>query len=318
MRNLDWDNLRIVLAIADAGSIVAAARRLGVTHSTVLRRINAFEERLGARIFERLASGYKLTPGGEEMVAVARGMAEELVALERHVAGRDRRATGTVRFTTTDSLLATVVMDLLPRLREVHPEVQLEISSASGMLDLAAREADVALRATAKPPDSLVGWRLCDLGFAIYGAASHRRKALASTEPARLAAEPAWIAPSGGISGSRVGDFFNRHRGRFRVAARFDSFRAIHDAIERDIGIGFLPCYFGDSRPSLKRLSPVFDELTIGLWLLTHRDLRAVPRVRAVMDFFNAALAPRKALFGGRNAEPPRRRRQRPPASVPA
>lgn len=301
MQNLDWDNLRIVLAIADAGSIVAAARRLGVTHSTVLRRINAFEERLGARIFERMASGYKLTPGGEEIVGVARGVAEQLVALERTVAGRDRRASGTVRLTTTDSLLTTVVMELLPRLRVEHPEIQLEISSASGMLDLAAREADVALRATAKPPDALVGWRLSDLTFAVYGAASSRCKPLSDGEPLKLASKLAWIAPTGVISRSRVGDFFARHRDRFRVEARFDSFRAIHDAIERDIGIGFLPCYFGDSRPRLKRLSPVVDELTIGLWLLTHQDLRAVPRVRAVMDFLNAALTPRKAQFEGRS-----------------
>jgi DNA-binding transcriptional LysR family regulator len=299
MPNTDWNDFRYILAVADAGSIVAAARRLGVTHSTVLRRVNAFEHQTGARLFERLASGYKLTPGGEEMVEIARAMAQQLATLDRRIAGRDRRTSGTVRMTTTDSLLATVVMRHLGGLTKAYPDIRLEISSASGMLDLSAREADIALRATANPPETLVGWRIGDLAFAIYGPSRKSRGNVEKSNPLHHPGELKWLAPSGGIARTRVGDYFTRHAARFQIIATFDSFRAISDGIAAGLGYGMLPCYFGDASPGVRRVGPVVDELTIGLWLLTHQDLRAVPRVRAVMDFFNAALVPDKDRFAG-------------------
>lgn len=300
----DWNDFRYLLAVADAGSVVAAARQLGVTHSTVLRRINAFEERMGVRLFERLATGYKPTPGGEEMLDIARAMADQIATLDRRIAGRDRRTSGTVRFTTTDSLLAGIVIGHLASFRKNYPDIHLDITTVPGSVDLGAREADVALRATTKPPDTLVGWRICDLAFAVYGAA---RSATPKKRDAVVPSAPgarAWIAPSGGIARIKAADYIARRTGDIEVALGIDSFRGIHDAIAADLGIGFLPCYFADASRQVVRVAPVVPELTIGLWLITHEDLRSVPRVRAVMDFFNAALAPDKALFAGERPRP--------------
>src|SRR3712207_1272522 len=114
---IDWEDLRFVLAVADARSLAAAARALGVNHTTVLRRVVAFEERLGVRLFDRLASGYALTAGGEELLATARGMAEIVAGLERKLAGQDLRLEGTLRVTTTDTLMASILPSLLARFR---------------------------------------------------------------------------------------------------------------------------------------------------------------------------------------------------------
>jgi DNA-binding transcriptional LysR family regulator len=310
MQTFDWNDFRYVLAVAEQGSITAAARRLAVTHSTVLRRINAFEERVGARVFERLASGYRLTPGGEELAEVAHAMAEQLVALERRIAGRDRRVAGTVRFTTTDSLMSAVVMGEIEGFRARHPDVRLDISTATGVLDLAAREADVALRATAKPPDSLVGWRLSALTFAVYGP---RNATIEGTrrivDPLRDGRKLPWLMPSGNLARNRVGTFVARHVDSFRLVATFDSFLAIRDAVERGLGYAIMPCYLGDYTPGLVRLGQPISELSLGLWLLTHKDLRSVPRVRAVMDHMFHALSPMKARFEGTSAANARPRR---------
>ena len=118
---INWEDLRYVLAVADASSLTAAARALRVNHTTVLRRVNTFEERLGLRLFERLPTGYVLTAGGEELLASARTMAETVTALERRLAGADLRLEGTLRVTTTDTLIASVLPYFLLFFRSYHP-----------------------------------------------------------------------------------------------------------------------------------------------------------------------------------------------------
>src|SRR5918993_5806376 len=124
---IDWEDLRFVLAVADANSLAAAARALGVNHTTVLRRVNAFEERLGLRLFERLPTGYVLTPGGEELLAAARAMADTVAALERRLQGRDLRLEGELRVATTDTLMASVLPEVLAAFRERHPGILVEV-----------------------------------------------------------------------------------------------------------------------------------------------------------------------------------------------
>ncbi|HEX6959248.1 MAG TPA: LysR family transcriptional regulator [Ferrovibrio sp.] len=143
-----WDDLRIVLAVATAGSLAGGARRLGVNHTTVLRRIAAAEERLGLRLFERQPGGYMLTAGGEEWVKAARGIDETVTALERRLAGQDLRLSGSIRLTTTDTLMASVLPKILAEFRAAHPGIQIEAAVSNAMFSLTRREADVAIRPT--------------------------------------------------------------------------------------------------------------------------------------------------------------------------
>ena len=300
-RHIDWEDLRFVLAVADAASLAGAARALGVNHTTVLRRVNAFEERLGLRLFDRLPSGYALTAGGEEMLAAARAMAETVTALERRLFGQDLRLEGALRVTTTDTLMASVVPPVLARFREAHPGITLEVATQNTMANLTKREADVAIRPVVDPPETLVGRRVAGVAFAVYAA-----PALAATID-RPAAVPAlaglpWVAPDDSLAGSGVARWMRAALPHVTVAMRADSLVSLAEAAEAGIGATALPCYLADGRPGLARMTPPIPELGAALWVLTHEDLRRTARVSAFTEFAFGALAARRARLEGLEA----------------
>ena len=129
---MEWDDLRIVLAVFREGTLSGAARRLGVTHSTVFRRLGAIEEQMGARLFERFRDGYVPTPAGETAAAAAARLEDEVLTLERRLSGQDLKPSGMVRITTTDTL-GTILMRYLPAMRAAHPEIQFEIAISNAM-----------------------------------------------------------------------------------------------------------------------------------------------------------------------------------------
>lgn len=153
---MEWDDLRIVLAVFREGTLSGAARRLGVTHSTVFGRLGAIEEQMGARLFERFRDGYVPTPAGETAAAAAARLEDQVLTLERRLSGQDLKPSGIVRITTTDTL-GTILMRHLPAMRAVHPEIQFEIAISNAMANLTRREAEIAIRPTPEPPEILVG-----------------------------------------------------------------------------------------------------------------------------------------------------------------
>ena len=166
---LDWDEFRLVKAIADARSLVGAAEALGVNHSTIFRRLAVVETAVGARLFERSRSGYQPTSAGEEMIALAASMADSINEFERRVAGRDITPTGELRVTTVDAIAITLLPPVLARFRAANPGVQLDLIVAAQTLNLSRRDAEVAIRTTNEPPETLVGRRICVARWAIYG-----------------------------------------------------------------------------------------------------------------------------------------------------
>lgn len=168
MHNWDWSDLRYVLAVARQGS-AAAARVLGVNHSTVARRVRAFEDRLGVRVFDHLSTGYRLTEDGKAFLEAAESIDGVLHELGRSMVRSDDDLAGHVRITTTDSI-APLFVDTLAALRRAHPQVTLELLITNARLNLEALDADIALRPTLKPPEQLVGRKICDVGFGLYAA----------------------------------------------------------------------------------------------------------------------------------------------------
>ena len=143
---IDWDDVRYFLAVAHGGSVRAGAEQLGVNHSTVLRRISQLEERLGARMFDKLPSGYRLTDAGEEVLEFAEQMAAASNQLETRVLGRDQGVRGLLRVTMTPMLATHLLMPDLAEFARLHPEIEVEILSRDEPVNLTNREADVALR----------------------------------------------------------------------------------------------------------------------------------------------------------------------------
>lgn len=289
-----WDDLRIFLEIARTGSLNGAARALGVNHSTVFRRINAFEERLGVRLFERLPTGYALTLAGEEMQASASRVEREIDRLDRRITGRDLRLEGTLVVTTTDTIIENFLGPHLLAFRHAYPGILLELVIDNRNINLSKRQADVAIRPTRNPPETLVGRRLAGIAFAPYAAKSYMKGR--TPDLPRLD----WIAVDESLAHLAAAKWFRDTLPDADVVLRANSLLGVLHACAAGLGAAALGCFMGDRRKDLVRLSDPIPDAATALWLLTHEDLRHTGRVRAFMDFMAGSLATEIDLLEGR------------------
>ncbi len=295
---IDWDDIRFFLAVARKGSITGAARDLGVNHSTVSRRIAGFEESMGTRLFDRVSSGYTLTPSGHDMVPSAQRMEEEALSLDRQLFGRDEELNGTLKVSVAGPFASLFFMDQIHQFLDKYPSIDLNLDVSNSLANLHAREVDVALRASNDPPDTLVGRRLGRMAAALYGPKDY-------VAPGELGAKPEAQAPLTINYANNIRDW--QQQGWFlevyphaKQRMVTQSPETIQKAIQAGMGIGMLPCFMGDMDPSLRRLPPYRLESMYDLWLLTHADLRKTARVRAFINFLADAMAPHKDLLEGR------------------
>jgi DNA-binding transcriptional LysR family regulator len=296
MNRLDWNDLHLVLAVFREGTLSGAARRLGVTHSTVFRRLGAIEKTMGVRLFERFRDGYVPTPAGETAAASAARLEEEVLTLERKLSGQDLKPSGTVRITTTDTLLP-ILMRHVPAMRTLHPEIQLEIGISNTMANLTRREAEIAIRPTPEPPEILVGRRVADIAHAIYGS-----RAYLDRRNDRDASAHDWIGLDEALAGTVIGQWMQENLRGARVTCRVDALLALRDAAATGLGLALLPCYVGDAVSGLRRFkAKILAEPRSTLWLLTHDDLKHTARIRATLDFLAKAFASERKLLEGKH-----------------
>lgn len=290
----DWDDLRYFLAVARKGSIRAAAAALAVNHSTVSRRIDAFEAKANARLFERLPSGYVLTEAGEHILELVERIETDAVAVGRRLAGRDSELSGTLRVTLPNTIATKLLMPDLVAFSQAFPEIDLAIDVSLSMADLARRQADVAIRVSNDPPGNLVGRRLVKYARSIYASQEYLVRHDVVSAPERLewigwndsVANPQWVRES------PFPDAVVKHRVPDTLAHL--------EAAKNGLGISMLPCFIGDTEPTLRRLPPGLAEPDREIWLLTHEDLRNTARVRRFMDFMANAILAKKGLLEGR------------------
>lgn len=281
---LDWNDYQTVLRIAEAGSLSGAAHRSGSSHPTMFRRINAVEEKLGVRLFERFRTGYRLTAAGEEVAATAREIEELTNETERRVGGRDLRPSGVVRLATTDTLLNGLLAAELVLLRQAEPEIVLEVSVSNEISDLSFREADIAIRPAAAPPEHLIGRRLGRIRQAVYALQDWDAGEADGQDWSALP----WIGPSASTPYPQLHAWM-RDTGYDRsCVSRVNSVLGMHAAVRSGVGVAVLPCYLAEPDPALRRLGGPIEDLAVDLWLLTHPDLRQTARVRAVLDYFGS------------------------------
>jgi molybdate transport repressor ModE-like protein len=296
----DWNDLRLVLAVARAGTLSGAARALGVNHSTAFRRLNTLEERLGARLFERLPGGaYATTPAGERVAGAAERVETETAALDREIAGRDHRLTGRVRLTMSETFAFRLLAPVMARFRALYPGVVVELVIDSRLLSLSRREADVALRAARPREGDLFGRKLCDVAWTVYGAPALLGAGAPLPGPAALARFPmiAWGEDAVGINAA---DWLAATVPAGAVVYRASSLVHQLVAAREGIGLAALPCYLGDPEPGLVRALPEpVPALSRELWVVTHEDLRRTARVRACLDVIGEGIAARRPLLEG-------------------
>jgi len=291
---LSWDDFRYVKAIADTRSLGGAAAELSVNHSTVFRRLAQIEKGLGSRLFERSRGGYALTPCGEEMVRLAERMGEDIVAFERQVTGHDLRPSGELRVTTNDTALIYLMTEIFAGFRRAYPEISLDVVVSNQPLNLSKRDADVAIRATERPPETLIGRRAASIAWAVFAASETARNNFDPLSDGRAAE---WIGFGDNLANLKAAKWLKEHGGR--PVYRINTVLGLAEATAAGLGLGLLPCFIGAKTPGVTRLTPPLPDVVEGLWLLTHADLRATARVRAFMDFAGAEIAKRRKELEG-------------------
>lgn len=290
-KGIDWDDLRLVLAIARGAGLSGAARLLGLNHATVFRRLNQLEQRVGVRLFERFRTGYAATAAGEKVVALADRIESGVVEVTRELSGQDMRPQGTVRLTTTDALMP-LIGRCLPHLHDTNPEIKIELCIVNMMVNLSRRDADIALRATGSPPPDLFGRKVGKFVYGVYAAKGLNAKRTG------LSALP-WVAPDDTVSHTPSAVWMTKHMPDVTVAGRGNSLPSILEMVRAGIGVGLLPCLLADQLPELRQIGHPAP-MALDLWLLTHNDLRNVARVRATMTALGDAIASNQTLLSGK------------------
>lgn len=289
-RDMNWDDLRLFLAVARTGSISGAARQLGVQHSTISRRMRSFEEKLGARLIERKKSGYELTQAGENIKETATQIEREVLGVEGALVGQDTNLVGPLRVTAINNMASSVLMPMFASFSEKHPAVELHVIVSNTDASLSEREADVAIRLTNSPTDTLIGKRIVTVASTIYGSREYLKQL---REQGR---EPAWI-------GVECCGF---HKTWTRQACGEQTHNFISDdtlltlsAIREGLGVSILPCFMGDTDPLLERYCDPDPAYNLGLWVLLHPDLKRTARVQAFREHMVETINEKSDLFEG-------------------
>jgi DNA-binding transcriptional LysR family regulator len=278
---IDWNDLKWFLAVAEVGSFRAAASATGLNHTTLSRRIRGLEESLGTSLLERAPTGLTLTDAGRELRRTAEILHEEVEDLERRLAGHDQRPAGTVSVTYGDGF-ASEVVGAVARLGLQYPEIDVVHINTEDFVDVARREADIAVRVGDSPPDNFFGRRVGTVRWALYGAKSK----YAEPEDDFVPADHYWVGFGGRWANAPPTKLLKDNIPEGRIRARIDDPQSIRELAAAGIGLGLLMCIDGDRDQRLTRVAPWPGDLPpTSLWLLLHPDMRRVHRVRVVVDY---------------------------------
>jgi DNA-binding transcriptional LysR family regulator len=291
---LSWDDLRVVQAVARTGALAAAARMLGINVTTITRRLAKVEEVLGVALFDRRRTGYVVTAHGEEVVALAERVELDVIGVARRVSGHAQGHAGDLRITTSDSLLLYFLTPMIASFKACNPAVRVEVTVGNGALNLARGEADIAIRATEKPPENLFGRKVSMIAWAPY------RAWCDEVADNHGGPNQQWVSYGGKLTGLKAAELVAARVPPEDIGYRTDSVAGAAAAIAAGLGVGYLPCMLGDLSPDLQRIGPIEPELNDDLWLLTHPDIRRSGRVYAFMTHCAEAIGQSRDLVEGR------------------
>lgn len=295
MQNMDWNDLNYCLVVANEGSVSAAAKKLGVNHTTVSRRVTALEKELGATLFDRSTKGWLITPLGESILPSLQQMQEEANTVLRHATAGQEELSGKLRVTAVDICIQRVLLPGLKAFSEKYPDISIELIASDESFNLAAHDADIAFRTTDNPPPNVVGKKIADFAHALYGTEELYQRVMAGDPTVGAVtwmgdgtSQPEWIAK----------DFPD-----MPIRYRANSLNVSYDLITNGHGIGQLPCGLGDAEHGLRRIPCKHVDAGMGFWVLSHIDLRTTARIRIFRDFMLDSIAPYVPLIEGRMSQ---------------
>ena len=283
----NWDDMRFVLAVAEAGTVSAAARVLGVNHATVLRRVAAFEERYKIQIFDKTAKGYAILDGRLRVIDAAREVETAIRSVAEVVQGTQTPLRGVVRVTSTDTFCHVVLPETVATLQKSAQGLRIELLSTNAHLDLSRLHADITVRPAVALDADLTGEVAAQLGFDVYAHPD--------------ADADHWLGLSGAIARSVVAEWMAGAVAASAITGAGDSFMTLRELAAGGLGQVVLPCVLGDSDPRLERRRGIMPAMPVDLWVASHGDLADVPRIRAVRALLIEALAARADWLAGRD-----------------
>lgn len=293
---MDWNALKLFLAIAENNTLSGAAQDLEVNHSTVFRRLNAFEDEIGGRLFERLSHGYELTAMGEELLISAKKIAASFDALERQIVGKDIQPKGTVKITAPNNIAYRYLPRYLTEFNKSYPDIRIELLISNLEVNLNSRQADIAVRATPAPPEHLVGRKVRQLKWSVYGSKTYEKMhAKKSGMPINIKQlkTHSLIGATGAVSQLPAYRWLDKNLPQ-NICVRCDELIAMAAYAEAGQGLAILPD--DQQRSTITKLFTFEPGQTSNLWLLTHPDLRYVERIKLVMQHLAKSFADEKLI----------------------
>ncbi len=287
---MDWNALKVFLAIADTGTLTGAANLLEVNHSTVFRRLNSFETQLGGRVFERLPQGYRLTSMGQELLLRAEKIAQAFDDLDRSIVGKDFQPKGVVKITAPNNIAYRYLSRYLTDFNQIYPDIKVEVLVSNLEFNMNDRRADIAVRATSSPPEHLVGRAVNSISWGVYSSPAYLQKFAAPTKIKQLS-QHALIGATGAMRKLPAFVWLEKHYGE-QIVARCDDLTAMSCFAEAGLALACLPD--DQRRPEIIRLFDYLPGKTSKLWILTHPDLRKVERIKLVMQHLHIAFTEEK------------------------
>jgi len=282
---MDWNLIKSFLAIERTGSLLAAARQLGVNHSTVFRRLNAFEKEIGGRVFERVNNRYELTSIGIEMIAHAQRIENSFDTIERKIVGTDSNPKGVVKITAPTNIAYRYLPRYIEKFNQIYPNIHIELLVSNQEFNMTNRQADIAVRATPSPPEHLVGRQVSTINWGAYASRRYEIKLGLPTVVDDLHGH-SLIGATGALRNLPVFTWLEKNWSQ-NITARCDELVAMSYFAEAGQGIAFLPD--DQTRSGIVRLFDLGLDHTSDLWLLTHPDLRNVERIKLVMRHLSKA-----------------------------
>ena len=292
---MDWDHLRIFLAVARAGQMLAAARQLGLDHATVGRRLGALEAGLGTKLLERRTTGSELTPAGERLLAHAERIETEMLQAQAALGNVDLALAGSVRIGAPDGFGTYFLAPRLGRLAEDHPGLTIQLAPLPRSFSLPKREVDIAVTLQRPGEGRLIARKLTDYTLGIYASQAYLARTGAITEVGDLTGR-LLVTYVPDLVYSPALDYFEAFREVDARRLECASVVGQMEAVLAGAGVGILHDYAARAHPELVRLLPALS-FRRAYWLVTHADIHGLRRIREVEDFIVGAVREVRGSF---------------------
>ncbi|MGH1487272.1 MAG: LysR family transcriptional regulator [Cellvibrionaceae bacterium] len=297
--NFHTSDIEVFIAVARSGSLVGAARKLRINHSTAFRWLKRLEGQVGQPLFERTDNHYVLTESGHSIWPVAVDIENNLLALSLQVTGREDSLFGDVRITSADALVLGYLPKKLCQFSCQYPGIKVNLSSANDFADLSRREADIAIRPTIKPEGNMIGRKAAVMGFGLYASNSYIESTNVSLDSHRFEGHRLCNYDES-LAHLKAAQWIKANMSLADTVVELSSTVVATNFAKSGMGLAVIPCFLAEREHDLKQVLYLGDEVKSDIWVLTHPDLRHSPKIRAALDFIFDEIKKDETFFNGR------------------